>query len=307
MSGEAKLYKIKRGDKMILIARKNKIKNWKLIWKHQKNKSIVGKRKEPENIQAGDVFYIPPTADYVKAAEKAILVLSLVHQDMIVQWRYVEGLIAAYEINIRHFEAYSKKCEKLIAKYLQSLKASRKKVKKIKTTVDVVQGLVQMARGLKDLGQKAYKSTKLDGKELRNLNKEVLAGLKKKLLLGAFDNSRKLVQLTKGTMLEPVHILNESWNKVNSWSDWFMTVAALAEGMSWEEAVTFDIDEAFENHIGYITIHTRKMFTEFRAEIARQKNAVKALKNDIGVLKKAIKANEERADYFFRQIEGYVK
>jgi glutaredoxin 2 len=292
---------------MIFIAKKNKIKNWKLIWKHQKNKSIVGKRKKPENIQAGDVFYIPPTADYVKAAEKAILVLSLVRQDMIVQWRYVEGLIAAYEINIRYFEAYIKKCEKLIAKYLQSLKASRKKVKKISTTVETVQGVVQMARGLNDLGKKAYKSTKLDGKELRNLNKEVLAGLKKKLFWGTLDTSRKLVVLTKGTMLEPVHILNESWDKVNSWNHWFMTVAALAEGKSWYEAVTFDIDEAFENHIGYITIHTRKMFTEFRAEIARQKKVVKALKNDIGVLKKAIKASEERADYFYRQIEGHVK
>ena len=164
-----------------------------------------------------------------------------------------------------------------------------------------------MARGLNDLGKKAYKSTKLDGKELRNLNKEVLAGLKKKLFWGTLDTSRKLVVLTKGTMLEPVHILNESWDKVNSWNHWFMTAAALAEGMSWSEAVTFDIDEAFENHIGYITIHTRKMFTKFRAEIARQKNAVKALKNGIGVLKKAIKANEERADYFYRQIEGHVK
>lgn len=298
MSGEPFQYKFGKTDELGKVAKKHGFKDWQVIWKHKKNAKLVSKRKIPKNLQGGDILYFPPTPAFAKATEKAIDNLEIYRNKRLEQRGDIEGLIAAYELNIKNFKAYISKCKKDIDKYLKSLSDSRNHVKKISTTVDVVQGLVGMGRGLKSLGTDAYKSTKLNGKELRDLNSKIESAVKKKLFWGSLDTSRKLVEMTKGTVLEPLHIMNESVNKVTSWNHWFVTVAALAEGESWSDAVTYDFDEAFKKHSDYMTIKSRKMFAEFQTEIALQERTVNALKTDIKTINKDIRACEDRAQYF---------
>ncbi|GMG85272.1 hypothetical protein LNKW23_44900 [Paralimibaculum aggregatum] len=285
-------YKLKSGDTLVALARRYKHSSWKPIWNAKRNARLRGKRKRPECLQAGDIVFIP-----VAPVEKKLIEREIWRQNMLrnshLDWQAdLRAGIAQLERSRRVLATYQVQIDAMADRVIAQLNTYRRKIKNVGNAVDAANTVINVTRSVTAIGRKAHKASKATGDELRKINKELEKSVKKKIVDGKVEAVRKQIRHLQGTMLEPVHIVNDSWDKINSPSFWSMAVAQMLDGKGWSDAVTYDVDEDFDNKIAIINRDRRRYKASIAAEIRKQATA-------IADMRRAIDASARRA----REIE----
>ncbi len=287
MTHKKQIHKVKKGEKLIGIAKKYKHKNWKTIWNAPENKKLVSKRKKPEQIQPGDVLIIP-----FNQAEMT---------DITQEITYWQQNLDADGHLVNSFDKRIKESRNTIAKLTKTaalsdqlhksivveLQKTAKGAKKWGTTVDAIATVAQLMINLGKLVKTGKRAMKLSGDELEKINKQ----LAKDALNMAYDpiakEARKAgakhVQNEKSgysLALVSLGILSDSFDKMTSPSFWAWTVVRLKEGDSWSDAVTYDFQKEVKQKITRMIQEHKFAQAEIKRAIAAQQALISSMEKE---------------------------
>ncbi|MFC6639757.1 hypothetical protein GV827_15205 [Sulfitobacter sp. JBTF-M27] len=303
MANSKRYYKLKKNDTLDALASKHKYKNWKQIWMAKENANLRKRRSKPEQLQAGDMVYMPVTDAERKHVDKTILELNLARNDLIVVRSDFEADIKRLEYNCTNLTRIVGEIKKVSAGMISEIKAAKKGIKKVSTAVDTAATLVNLTRSLTKLAQTGYKASKASGDALKKINKDLTKDVKKKIRDGHIDAARKMLVGLKDTSLEAIWIVNDSFDKMTSPSFWAMTFTQVWDGKSWSDAVTYDLDADFSKKIKRVERDRDTYIKDISAEIAKQKATIKTLQTTIKQVNLRIGQNEKAAVQLMEAIE----
>ncbi len=303
MANPKRFYKLKKGDTLDALARKHKYKSWKIIWDAKENAKLRKKRGEPKALQAGDQVYMPVTDAERKHVDKSILELNLIRNELLAVRDGFEADIQRLQYNIRNLGRIIGEIRKVSAGMIAEINAAKKGIKKVSTGVDLAATLTNLARSLGKLAKTGYKASKASGDELKKINDELTKDVKKKIRDTHIDAARKTLVGLKGTSLEAIHIVNDSFDKMTSPSFWAMTFTQIWDGKSWSEAVTYDLEKDFAQKIKRVEQERDTYIGKIRGEIDKQKASIKKLQAAIKHIDGRIGQNEKIASQLMEATE----
>ncbi len=303
MANPKRFYKLKKNDTLDALASKYKYKNWKQIWMAKENAKLRKKRSKPEQLQAGDMVYMPVTDAERAHVDKTILELNLARNDLLDVRSDFEADIKRLEYNCTNLTRIIGEIKKVSAGMISEIKGAKKEIKKVSTAVDTAATLINLTRSLSKLAQTGYKASKASGDALKKINKEMTKDVKKKIRDGHIDAARKMLVGLQDTSLEAVWIVNDSFDKMTSPSFWAMTFTQVWDGKSWSDAVTYDLDADFAKKTKKVEQDRDTYVKNISMEIVKQKATVKTLHATIKQVNLRIGQHEKSAVQLMKALE----
>lgn len=241
LSGEE--YKFKKGDSLDVLAKKHGLKDGAAIWKAPQNKAIAAKRHTPDHLQAGDVLFIPPSAAEAKAAQAA----DAKHLAAVdVEIKRAQGQLATYDKVIAI-------TGKITDETVRQLQAQKDKMVNAGSAADAAAMVASVAATLGGLCKTGAKAATATGKELEELNKEMLKGAASMPRDGVMAGTAKALQTLSESSNDGVLFVRSmgvAYDKATSPSFWANAFSMLSQGKSWSEAaaaeVGAEVDELIE-------------------------------------------------------------
>lgn len=272
-------HKVKKGEKFQAIAKKYKFKNPKLIWEDAENKALKKKRGKPENIEPGDVIFIPMTPEEKKdiQARRQLLLSQIENERLLAEALTVHA--DSYAAAAARFGRYIKESNTFYSKMQKQLETDHKTIQKMKQGVDVVWMLTGMARTSAKLGAD-YKKALADPSEFTKLNEKVTkaaASIANKPMQMLTDDAKKAVReyiIKKGpkelkTAFDLHKIYSDSLDNMQSPSFWFLAAASKMDGKDFSASMTRDLAAEKKEQVGSLTIQRRVEVAKMEAVKAK--------------------------------------
>jgi len=251
-----KKHKIAKNEKLDAVIKKYGHKDWKIIWKDKANAPLVSKRKEPENLQPGDVVVIPPNAKQAQEIAEYIFKLneSLVAEREFVDWcnSFEQQFTRMAAENRKHAETAKAEYNDVIHK----TKLAKSDAKRTADGVDIAADIALLFVAIGKLGQASSKAAKSSGAELQKINdaaaKDAMvfaASPVDKVIIGACTKFLSDAKAGRSYTALLAGDLANSFANLTKPSFWGKTVVKLHDGASWSDAVTADLTKDLDNAI----------------------------------------------------------
>jgi LysM domain len=263
-----KKYKFVKGDTLEHIAKKHKLRDGKTIWKAPENREIVSKRKKPEQLQPGDMLFIPPSEAQLKQIAQKVLELNKARDTNL-------KVRSALEAEANRIKMKTKVYDDLIAgnrettdKIVAELEKNLRSMKNWSTGVDAAKMLTQMGISLGKLGVYGFRAAHASGEALKELNKKALEEAVELAQRPMEHGTVMIVSKLKDSAskgLAVAGLLAEGWEKMTAPSFWANTVVQMTQnGKSWSEAVTSEVGEDIEDRIKSVVADSAKQIKTFQ-------------------------------------------
>ncbi|MFN3973379.1 MAG: hypothetical protein ACK4L4_18835 [Gemmobacter sp.] len=251
-----KKHKIAKNEKLDAVIKKYGHKDWKIIWKDKANAALVSKRKEPENLQPGDIVVIPPNA---KQAEEIAEYIFKLNQSLVAEKEFVDWCTGFVTQFSRMAEQNRKYADDAAAEYdemIRQIKIVNSKTKKTGDGVDIAADIALLFVAVGKLGQASSKAAKSSGAELAKINdaaaKDAMvfaASPVEKVIISACGKFLSDAKAGRShTALFVGEMVTASANLTKP-SFWGKTAVKIYDGASWSEAVTADLSKDLEKAI----------------------------------------------------------
>ncbi|MBL4918714.1 hypothetical protein [Szabonella alba] len=251
-----KKHKIGKNEKLDSVIKKYGHKDWKIIWKDKANASLVSKRKEPENLQPGDVVIIPPNA---KQAQEIAEYIFKLNESLVAERAFVDSC-NGFEQRFTRMAAQNRKyADELADEYgdmIHKIKLTNSSTKRTSDGVDVAADIALLFVAIGKLGQASSKAAKSSGAELKKINDDAA----KDAMAFAASPVEKVIVSACGKFLSDAKagrsytalfvgdLVTASANLTKP-SFWGKTIVKLHDGASWSEAVTADLSKDLDKAI----------------------------------------------------------
>lgn len=183
-------YTVQGGDTLTSLAKQFELPSWKTIASYSENANLLKKRGDAENIQPGDVLFIPPNP--IKILEYKI-------------------------VNLKKLKGeFMKDCEKMQHHFEREYQGIQKYAKTIDFVSTMLTSLVSIgAQGAKAMGKIGAELTKANAKFGAAVLKNSYDNIK-----GAWDLTGEVSTVVEKEEVEPLKEIEEFWSKVKSPSFW---------------------------------------------------------------------------------------
>lgn len=224
-----KAYTVRQGDSLGTIAQKFSIANWKFIYNASCNEALRSKRKNPDQIQPGDVLFIPVRRSDLRAHN---------------------------EERLRRLQATRTYLCRIYDQQLKELDAAFNTVQRTSDGVDAVWTLVQLGLNVREAAKLGEMTIGKHGKVLKALNEKLQKTANDicKDLINAGIRDPALEAIVKdrdavkdGVIWAVGRIGVEALLKYNAPSFWFWTYFQLKRGKSWREAVSESPEDVYND------------------------------------------------------------
>jgi hypothetical protein len=251
-----KKHKIAKNEKLDAVIKKYGHKDWKIIWKDKANAPLVSKRKEPENLQPGDVVVIPPNA---KQAQEIAEYIFKLNESLVAERNFVDSCNKFEQQFTRMAAEKHKHAATATAEYndmVHKTKLIRSDTKRTSDGVDIAADIALLFVAIGKLGQASSKAAKSSGAELQKINDAAA----KDAMVFAASPVEKVIITACGKFLSDAKagrsytallagdLVTASANLTKP-SFWGKTVVKLHDGASWSEAVTADLSKDLDKAI----------------------------------------------------------
>jgi hypothetical protein len=262
---QPKMYFVREGDNLDLIAKTNGYRDWSVIYKSKCNERLRWVRGNPNLIKAGDLVMLPPRATDIRASLQA---------------------------RLDRLRAVRKDAESLFDQIQRELDSEFKKVERTGNSVDTANDVLNIFRGLSKMCWKGYKALDMGAEELSRANRE----LAKDALDLAKDPIETLTLKTFAEQLDSpqtVQIMNSVWVfsavLVRSWLDvtspsyWAGVAAELNQGSSVKMALTRRPAEVFATASQKLAENRKKAVEQIDLKVRDTERLLNAFRGPISV------------------------
>lgn len=244
---------VKKGEKVQSIPKKHGHRDWKTIWNHKNNKKLAGLRKKPEQLQAGDKLFIPPSDEETENRMAALVTLQVQVQTEKELQKALSNVVARSKQVILLQDKYAKKeietVKELVSRFQQEIRS----INNVALGVDMAQALLLLKADVSKMIGKGAKSTaQMTVKEIAKHNDEIgaIAG---KAISGVNTTVIKTIgsahKKSSNTIVSLLGSAIDVWNKATSISYWSHTIVQVANGKSLTEAMKADIGDELKASI----------------------------------------------------------
>jgi hypothetical protein len=301
-------HKVAKSETLKSIAKKYGFADEKMVWDYPENRELKKERKDPKDIQPGDIVAIPPLNDDERAEYSANL------------QKYANAAGAEQGAYNRFSDQYqadrelADKLEKLIPiyeasseAYIKQYEATVKSADGWSKGVDFAAMLIGMVRSLAAIaskaGQAAEKAGKIAAEEYEKLSAEILKDTRKfttdpVVSEGTKQTAKALSEAKSGPAVEFRNCLGSMLQSLEKWSSpsfYGQAVVVLSEGKSWSEAATYDLEDECKQTM-------KRMAEEKARTLGMLKDRAAKIRSRSSEMKKAADAALKRRDEFHKKV-----
>lgn len=269
-------HKVKKGEQLQGIAKKFGHKSWKTIWDAPENKKVVQSRRQPEQIQPGDILVIPPNEKQIKEVQAKVAELRAERDAEYGLYQALKEEASRLQEKRDVFDRLIRSHEENTSAVINELNGNIKGLEACANAQAAASFVISWSKGLVKLSRTAYQASTASGKALEELNKKALkqvADMHKKPLKKAGLKTIAKLDESSSTPLAVIGILADSWVKMTSPSFWTNTyIQTMENGKSWSEAVQMKVGDDIRQQISEVT----KNSAELTKKLTQRKRDIEA-------------------------------